>query len=449
MPGWTVPRFLALLTSLGLGWAPARGTAQEPAATQPAATQPAAAATQPAEVPAERQPYNLTTTEYVTGDWGGLRPAAEEAGLSFHLSLTSVYMHNVHGGIQTRNGHRVTGSADYELILDFEKLLQLKGGTVYVLAESGWGDDIGEDRVGNLFGVNGDAFGDEEIVVSELWYEQVFLDEKARFRVGKLDLTVDFDTNAFANDETAQFLNPALINTANNSVPDRGLGAQLVVTPVEWFYAGLGAADAQTEYATTGFNTAFHDEDYFYAISEAGLMPVWQTALGKLPGNYRFGLWYDPQPKERFVKLRDDHRGPPPTRRDDLGFYVNADQWVFRENPDDESDEQGLGVFVRYGWADQDCNLIEHFWSLGAQYQGLLPARDQDVLAFGFAQGILSDSLTAYEPGDRESVYELYYRIQIFPWLQITPDLQYIVNPGGTVDAHNSFVAGLRVQASF
>lgn len=407
-----------------------------PASTQPAASQPSAG-------------YHLTTTDRLTGNWAGVRTSLSDAGISFNISLTSIYQHNVHGGLQTHNGHRITGSADYELIVDLEALGLLKGGTVYVLAESGWGNSISDDRIGSLLSTNGDAYlGDEEAVVSELWYEQVFLEEKARFRFGKLDLTLDFDTNAYANDETSQFMNDGLINLANSSIPDRGLGAQLIVEPVEWLYAGIGAADAQTEYATTGFSTTFHDEDYFYAIAEIGLMPVWKTPWGELPGAYRVGTWYDPQPKERFMP--ETRREPRIIRyrRDDVGFYTGLDQLLLKEVPDSAGDTQGLGMFFRYGWAQQSCNPIEHSWSVGGQYQGLFPHRDEDVLAFGFAQSIISDAQHAVDGSDRESVYELYYRIHVFPWLQITPDVQYISNPGA-LGGRDAVAVGVRIQAAF
>jgi porin len=125
------------------------------------------------------------------------------------------------------------------------------------------------------------------------------------------------------------------------------------------------------------------------------------------------------------------------------------DQMIFRENPDDDTDEQGLGMFFRYGFARDEVNEIEHFWSVGGQYLGLIPTRDEDVLGFGFAQGILSRKLRSLEGGDRESVYEVYYAAQILPWLAITPDFQYIVNPGADKHGRDAFVAGVRVQMSF
>lgn len=417
-----------------------------PGADDPATDDGAAATSQPAPPPSVWE--RLATTDRLTGDWGGARTALEDRGVDIALGLTSIYQHNARGGARTL--HRVSGSYDLELTLDLGKLGLLDGGTVYALADGSWDDGISDaGYVGDLFGVNGDAGGNLPINLTELWYEQALLDEKLRIRFGKLDLSVDFDTNAYANDETAQFLNNALISTGNIPLPDTGHGIQFVATPCEWFYFGAGVADADAVGTQTGFRTAYHGPAHTFSIYEFGLTPTWDTPLGKLPGNYRFGLWYDPQPKERFFNDLDGRRRTIPLETDDLGFYVNFDQLVLQENPQVEGDEQGLGLFFRYGYANGNVNEIDNFWSVGGQYRGLIPRRDDDVLAFGVAQGQLSEQLRLADMDPRrETVLECYYNIQLLPWLNLSPDFQWILRPGGE-DGRDAFVAGLRLQAAF
>ncbi len=283
----------------------------------------------------------------------------------------------------------------------------------------------------------------------ELWYEQRLFDDKLRIRFGRIDMTAEFDTNAYANDETAQFINFALINTVNIPFPDYGFGALVLVQPWDWLYAAAGVADAQADGQTPGIHTGFHGEDYVFSDFEFGLLPVWKTPWGKLPGGYRFGLWYDPQPKAKYFNDLGGRRRTIPTKSGDTGFYVNLDQLILKERPADDADSQGLGVFFRYGYAHQDVNPIEHIWSIGCQYRGLIPTRDDDVLAFGVAQGVISDALRAFGGGGtHESIYELYYNIRLLPWLNLTPDFQYIDNSGGG-GGRDAFVAGVRIQASF
>lgn len=429
-------------------WAVAASAAQgsTPPPTSAPAAEPAAAASQPATTqPSEPQwPF----VDRLTGDWLGGRTWLEDNGLSLSVSLTTVYQHNAHGGLNTHKAHDIMGSSDIELTLDLEKMKLLPGGQIYMLGESSWGRGIGAD-VGDLFGTDFDAAGDRAFDVTELWYEQTLLEGKARFRIGKIDPMVDFDTNAYANDETAQFLNGALV--VNPTIPwaDRGLGMQLFIKPTDWLYAGALVMDANGDFRETGFRTTFHGPDHLFSMYEFGLTPVWHTQRGDLPGSYRLGLWYDPQPKEQFFNDLGGRIRTAPIRTDDLGFYASFDQLLWKENAEMPEDLQGLGMFFRYGYAPGDVNTIQNFWSVGGQYQGPIPTRDNDVIGFGVAQGLLSHHLeqTGVSP-QRETALELYYKIEVFPWLAISPDFQWVLDPGG-LGARDSFVAGLRVQASF
>ena len=187
------------------------------------------------------------------------------------------------------------------------------------------------------------------------------------------------------------------------------------------------------------FNTAFHDEDYFFYVFETGITPQLDSANGPLQGAYRIGLWNDPQPKGH------SDASPSYSGRDDVGFYLSCGQLLMKENADPE-DSQGFGVFFRYGYASSKRNDMANFWSVGFQYQGLLEGRDDDVLGAGFAQGIFSDKASSTYTDDYESVIELYYNAQVTPWLNISPSAQYIANPGGSKTVSDAVVLGERAQ---
>jgi len=386
--------------------------------------------------------------ESLTNGFFGLNEALENKGLEISLSATQVYQQDARGGLSTRNkSGRYEGSYDLELNADMQKLLGIEGGSVYMLTEGSWSNGISDNSVGSIFGVNGDAAGDEAIVVTQLWYQQWFGEETFAIRLGKIDLTggfechgcpVSFDGNRFANDETSQFLNNALINNPTIPFPDEGLGAILYWNPIDWWYASFGIADAQADRRETGFDTAFHGEDFYISMFETGITPQFESANGPLQGAYRIGVWYDPQSKERFESGN--------IKRDDTGFYVSLDQTLIKEN-NAEDDTQGLGAFARYGYADKSVNEIARFISGGMQYQGLFEDRDDDVIAVGIGYGKVSDDS---DPSvDAETVYEVYYNIQITKWLYLTPDVQYIQNPAGAGNPGDAIVVGLRAQMSF
>lgn len=387
----------------------------------------------------------------LTDGFWGLNESWEPSGVWVGLSVTNIYQQNARGGVSThRRQGRWSGSYDLETELDMERLSGMEGGTLYLHAEGTWSRrDIDETSIQSLFGVNGDFAPREALNLIELWYQQSLWDDTLQVRLGKIDMTggfecrgcpVSFDCNRYANDENTQFLNSALVNNPTIPFPDYGIGAIVLWAPSEWWYVSFGAADAQADKRETGLNTAFHGEDYFVYMMETGLTPAFQSANGGLPGAYRVGVWYDPQPKARLDETR--------IYRDDTGFYLSFDQMLSKEN-NDPDDTQGLGAFFRYGYASGRVNAVSNFFSGGIQYEGLFEGRDADVLGIGYAHGVLSDRSGSPFSEDFESVLEVYYAWKAAGWLTITPSVQYVTNPGGAGESKDAVVAGVRTLITF
>lgn len=401
--------------------------------------------------PAADAPSNWLTAccerETLTDGFCGAAKTLEECGISWTLGLTQVYQHNLRGGLAThRRAGRYTGSYDLDVEFDMEKIAGVPGGIVFVGIEGGWSDGLDDSSVGSLFGVNADAMGNEPILIRELWYEQNWLDGRVIVRAGRIDLTgtlmchecpVAFDGSLYANDETAQFLNAALVNNPTIPFPEYGLGAIAHAESEDGVYLSAGVADAQAKATAAGLHTAFHEEAYYFGIFETGYVG---EVCGGMTGAYRLGFWLDPQPKERLT------RG---AKTNDMGLYVTIDQQVYRENPDDEQDTQGAGLFARYGYAHADVAEVHQFWSLGGQYQGLCPGRDDDVLGVGFAQGRISGHAGPRGRDPHETVFEVYYNARVCSWLNLTGDVQYVVNPGADSNVGDAVVFGMRAQINW
>jgi len=388
----------------------------------------------------------LGARESLTDGLGGVGRSLEDLGFHWCLAATQVYQTNLHGGQAThRRAGRYAGSYDLDLEFDLDKIAGLRGGVFFMGVEGSWSDGLDASSIGSFFGVNDDAGGDAAIMISEAWYEQNWLDGRVLFRVGKVDLTgtvlchncpVAFDGSMYANDETAQFLNGALVNNPTIPFPDNGLGAMLYIEPLKGFYVSAGVADAQGDARETGFRTAFHGPDNFFGIFETGVVP----RLCGMDGAYRVGFWYDPQPKDRLTSG---------TKRDDMGLYLSCDQMVLKEVADDADDTQGLGLFARWGYAHSDVAEITHFWSVGGQYQGMIPGRDDDVLGAGVAQGRISKYARSAGRDAQETVLEIYYNAKVCGWLNITGDVQYVANPGADKRVGDAVVVGIRAQMNF
>ena len=390
-----------------------------------------------------RQAGGVWNKETSTGESSGLNEQLADNGIETGFGITHIYQANAKGGISTRARRgRNSGSYDLEIAADLQKLLGFEDGSIYMLVEGGWPDAEGIDAssVGSVFGVNADAIGNDAMLVKELYYQHPVLGGSSTLMIGKIDFTGVFDASAYADDETSQFLNSALVDDPTIPFADYSLGVVLTCHPTESWYIMGGIADAQADGRETGFRTTFHGEDYFLYMLETGVMPELESANGVLQGAYRVGFWSDPQPKANSDATRN--------YRDDAGFYLSCDQMLTKENTDLE-DSQGLGTFFRYGYANGRKNDITEFWSAGFQYQGLVEGRDEDVLGAGFAWGIFSNRASATYTADYENALELYYNARVAPWVSISPSIQHITNPGGDKTVGDAIVLGLRAQMMF
>jgi porin len=417
----------------------------EPPTTAPTSAPAPSEAKPPAKTPA--LPFELTSKR-MTGDWGGVRNWMDDNFIDLEIVYTSVYQRNFKGGLETHNADDWDGDLRENLYVDLDKMKLVPGGFIFVRGKSCYNNSVQSD-VGSLESTSWViAGGDNEIYLDKWWYGQRFFKDMIEFRVGKLLTPIDlFDTNAYAMNPWNQFLNQFM--DTNGTVPHRkSPGMYLKIKPADWIYFSTAMMNAnQTDsYKPFDTKTTFHNDAKWVGFWELGLSPTLQSPNGSLPGNYRFGFWYDPRVTNVFMNTYSGAFSQR-TRGDDVGFYTSMDQLVLKENAD-AKDKQGLGVFLRYGWNKRDINKISDFWSIGAQYQGLIPTRNNDVLAFGMNQSILSSQYRhELNPNaDRETVYELYYSIQITPWIFVTPDIQYITEPGGLSTVRDSLVGSIRVK---
>ncbi len=398
--------------------------------------------------PAQTEPSGATTTESggrltVTDGFWGLSDELARHGIEVAIGATNIYQANVRNGLGThQKSGRLTGSYDLEIATDLEKLLGIPGVGLFVHGWGGWpaSKGINETMVGSAFEVNWDAIGNRPLDVVEVIFEWSLFENHLAMQVGKINFAGVFDTSEYANDEASQFLNGAFINNLTIPIPDYCLGVTLTADLTDAWYVAAGMGDAEADGRETGFATTFDGDDFYFYCLETGIRAELDSARGPLLGNYRLGVWYDPQPK--------GHSDSEQEYRDDVGIYSSVDQMIFRESPDPE-DGQGLGAFARYGYTDEKRNDLSSFWSVGMQYHGLLEGRDADVLAVGFAQGAFSNLASTTFTVDHESVIELYYLAQVTSWIAVSPDIQYVSHPGGVREVDDALVIGVRAQIEF
>ena len=366
----------------------------------------------------------LEERETLTGRYFGLGRTLADAGIESSLDLWMLYQALVDGGLDSDDG--TSGFYYFSNHFDLEKLVGLKGASVFARVDGSWDNGINE-AVGALVPVNALTYGDHAIGITQLWFEQTLLDKRLRIRIGKEDVSqnsfdfhgqsVSFDAMAYANFQGTQFVHQGLVNNASIPFPESGPGAVVLFEPVDRIYvAGAGVSTSSENFTLFGSG----DFDKWMFLGEAGFV----AQPGGLAGQYYAGYW------------NADFEDAPSAK----GIYLGMAQSLYREPG---RKEQGLGVFARYGHGNDQA--IENFWSVGLQYQGLFQGRDRDIFAIGWAQ-----SFTTGGEFDKpsEGALESYYRARLTPWFHVSPHVQYIVNPGSS-DVENALTLGVRAQVAF
>lgn len=392
--------------------------------------------------------------KYFAGDWRGARNELAQKGLTFDIGSTLIFQGNARGGTSTNNAVKFGGSNDYWLRADMQRMGIWPAGIWTIHAETAFGESANSDA-GSIMPVNYDALlplpNRNLTTLSEAYLTQ-FISRQLAIVVGKVDGTILLDKNEFANSERTQFLNAALRNNLLVApfAPYTAQTVALIYQPSDWLTVTTAALDGNGTVTRSGFNTAFSSPQGTTFVQE------WEVKVEpySLKGNQRIGIGYS---NKNFSNLEADPRisfqvpGPAPgnidRRPDDWFFYYNFNQYIYvdRDNP-----ERGVGLFGRFGYSSGKGNPIQRFYSIGVGGHGIMKDRQQDSFGIGYYHTDLSDDLPKSLNLSSEQGIEIFYNIAITKSMQITPDLQWIINPGAGFDGRgNAVVFGIRSQMNF
>ncbi len=371
------------------------------------------------------------------GDVGGARTALEDWGLTISGSYTFDWTSVWDGGV--RRGASSRSLLDINAALDFEKAFKIEGGTAFIDFMStdmrGGSLDVGDfQSFDNLeAGANVDQ-------ISELWYEQKLLDGRLRIKAGKIEANAEFNT--------LQCVGPFLHSGAGFNItqlsfptyPNSATGVVVFVKPTEQWYIGGGFFDGSlavgVQTGRRGPDTLFEGNEYYF-IGETGLSWSEVGPLGK--GRVAAGGWVN---TARFNRIDGG------TERTTEGAYVLGEQQLLRRGETDDDDTKGLFIFARYGYADDAIASLGNHVTGGLVLHGTFGGRDNDSTGVLVSFADMSDDPAATFAHD-ETAIECFYRISVTPFVTITPDFQYIVNPSGSASIDDAVVGGLRIKVSF
>jgi len=342
-----------------------------------------------------------------------LNAATQPLGLRLGFSYSALYQAATGGP-----GQRHAAGADADLFGDW-RLLGPKddpnNGYLFFAAE--YRHDMGTDiapgalggQIGSLWGTT-NGYGEQPLVLKEVYWEQHVNRDALIIRVGKLDPENYYNSNYWQSD-SKYFINKAFSSFPVRAFPGQGLGVNLTIRPTDQWYISTGFQDAQGKKTTTGFDTFFDDFNLFGAF-EFGLTPDIE-GLGK--GTYRLTAWY---------RDAGDHDGNP----HDAGIDLSIDQHIGKH----------VVPFFRYGAGEGNINGIEHMISAGIGWEGKLIS-PTDVVAIDGMWGRPADHNLRDQFGA-----EVFYRLQVSPDNQVTVSYQLIVNP--TNQPKDDFVGVLELR---
>ncbi|MBU3666353.1 MAG: carbohydrate porin [Chthoniobacterales bacterium] len=383
--------------------------------------------------------------DYATGDWDKNRPLLSDRGVEIFATYTSQVWGNVTGGL--KRGATYSGLFQFGLDADLEKAIGWKGGSFNTTWVWIAGGSPTTDLTGALFPASGTE-APTGFRALDLWLQQKFFDDVATLRAGLFNIDRDFTVSRNA----ALMLNaafgwPLLYNGSLGGPPAYPFAAPGLYGSVEpgggWkFQAAIMQGDV--------WPPAQNPTNFYWKIDRMnGLLCAGEAQYA-----------YDKAPLPGTVKLGVMFNTGYPDSVDGTGeawggsfFYGIIDQLIWREPGCSADCPQGLSWFNRTGFSGTlDRSPVGMLFNTGFVYEGLFAGRDDDAAGIGLVWTQLSAGQAAQLDGSgrgTEMVLEATYQVQISPCLTLQPDVQFIVQPGGSTAVPDALVIGMSASVSF
>ncbi len=369
---------------------------------------------------------------YLDRTWSGAHGSLVDHGVSIELYVTDDLSWAARGGADPG---ATAERALLELVFDLDtgKSLGLEGGRLRVKVQSFVGKD-GSAEIGSLQEVS-DIDTDTIVQAAPAWYEQRWADLGAFARLGWQDASTLF---AYV-DNGAGFLNssmgysPTILGFPTYPEPSFGLTAGSKLGGGLELRAGAFDASGQDVGALGPAASPVQLDIPSGQFLIGELVVRWDSSLG---GRVGLGVWYHAGDFERFDGGTEDGT---------QGAYLVLDQLLWSQAP---GGGESLGSFLQLGLADPDVTAFQAHVGSGLVWSQPFLPKLGDSLGLGMTLVLVSDATGAGYDEREEVAFELYYSFEPLTGLRFEPDLQYIVNPGGTSTLDDALVLTLRTTLS-
>jgi len=405
------------------------------------------------------------------------RNLLDQHGVDFFLSYTSDIAGNPVGGVNP-NGFTY---ADFFYLGGTFKTQELfgwpPGGMFSMSVAQVNGNSLSQKNIGNQFAVQ-EIYVGQTFYWYQLFYEQHFWDNHAVFKIGRLSTGNDFaisplyyfymnggidgSPQALLINEGVSYYATATWGSLLKAHLSRSTVAKIgiyQVTPgsengLTWnIYPNDGALlmgqfSWNPEFTFDGTASGQQqsdnedDEDFRSVTTKNPVAPI---STKGFKGHYWMGGYYSTSCHNEALNMSQQPNS--------YGLYWHADQTVYRPDPNNDT---GLVLWTVFTLSPQQNIAFMPFQvNGGAVYTGLIPGRKADATIFGVAYGNYSPNFASMQSEEGggfptyELVYEAGYRICLTQTAYIQPDIQWVINPGGTGTIPNALVIGAQMGITF
>jgi porin len=262
-------------------------------------------------------------------------------------------------------------------------------------------------------GVFSSTYSDAGWVLTNLYWRQRFANGRGSLVIGHVDTYDYVNVNSLASPWVA-FTNLEFEQQSTYAGPGQGLGAA-----IRWrinnnwlILAGFANANADASDPIKSAQKLFDTGETFKHVG-ISWSPDWDDRFNQ---SVQLTLWQ--------VDERTD-AGVPSGRGASLVANARFDAWT---------------PFFRAGYADGGGRSLDRSVSIGTGYDA---RGGKDLAGLGLNWG--------RAPGNSRDQYSLeaFYRYDLNDFVQITPSIQYVVNPANDPTTDDILVGGLRLRVAF
>lgn len=417
--------------------------------------------------------FDPPTEEGLLGDMLGLRPRLAQEGLNFNLGYLSQTASNFHGGADTRRKVAYIDQFAFTFVQDLETLTGISGAVLEGnIVNRNHNENLATQRLQDksvpMTDLAQESWGGQSITrLGWLTLGRSFNEGQLFWRVGLMNKVQVFDQAIPCDFQILSLCGgkSAYSMTWNNwNVHTWGTSLEWKATPEVAIKIALMEQNPQA--ASRG-----HAWSVSTQHSKGIILPVeaeWKTRVNQLPGIYTLGLSWTNAEQTHLARGVSQYWGasdPQGYAKTHNAYYLwaAANQQITQHRNDPL---RGMSLSASVGLGDKRTLRLPLVSSVSARYRGPFDARPNDAVGVGVSyvkvghwankdqqqKQTITDLYgeTGYWPiGSSAINAELFYRLQVTPWFQLQPSVQYWHNPGAISETPDAWVMGLKTSVTF